>query len=348
MTRRRSFVCFLAAAVHTLVAALAPAARAGDAVSSIAVVCAPGDRFGLRVQAELEALGFRTALLDPGVEPASRASLEATARKADAIAAIRVVPSERGVEVWVADRVTGKTVLREITDAGGSLDRDAALALRTVELLRASLLEVAVPGVPPGEVPATPELREKMTLPAPGALAGKREPPSLRLSLAPGLLLSPGGFGAAVNLGIGLAWMPSAHVGVSGFAAIPLTRPRVEGAEGSADLSVLLAGGGMRFVFHPRATRWAPLAELGIMAVSLESHGTANAGFLPGSASAVTVAPFVRVGLSWVATPMLRVRADILASFIGQGVSVQLAKHEVATWGKPIVLPAVGVDFGWF
>src|SRR5262249_5220500 len=157
-----------------------PAARADEAIdeaaSTIVVVCGPGDHFGLRVIAELEALGFRALIIDPLDEAASRASLEATARKAGAIAAIRAVPSARGVEVWIADRVTGKTVLREVASDDGALDGEGALALRAVELLRASLLEVALPAPPPGEVPATPEIRAKMQLPPPGALADKPPP----------------------------------------------------------------------------------------------------------------------------------------------------------------------------
>lgn len=356
MTSRVSALVFTCAGLSTFVTigTLASLARAEEvspkASSLIAVVAAPGDRFGLRVQAELEALGFQTVLLDPAAEPASRASLEAAARKVGAIAAIRAIPSARGVEVWIADRVTGKTVLREIAGVEGSIDGDATLALSAVDLLRASLLEIALPPPAPratGEVPAAPDLRKKMALPAPGALA-ERPTPTLHLSLAPGVLLSPGGFGAAASLDMGLAWMPSAHVGVSGFTAIPLTGPRVAGAAGSADLWVWLAGGGVRFVFTSRESRWAPSADVGVMAVSFRSTATPGEGFVAKAASAAAAAPFARAGIAFAVTPMLRLRADVLAGVIVQGVSVQLAKHEVATWGRPLVLPSVGLDFGWF
>ncbi|WP_437958418.1 hypothetical protein WME76_01335 [Sorangium sp. So ce119] len=212
MTRRSPAPLLLALAALAAGPPLALHARADDAreeaPSIIAVVCPPGDRFGLRVVAELESLGFRAAILDPAADaPASRVSLEASARDAGAIAAIRAVPSGRGVEVWIADRVTGKTVLREMAGDAGAPDRDAALALRVVELLRASLLEAALPAPPPGELPATPEIREKLRVPAPAALADAPPPPpspALRVALAPGALLSPGGLGAAASLDLGV------------------------------------------------------------------------------------------------------------------------------------------------
>lgn len=99
---------------------------------------------GVRLRAELVSLGFEVELAPaPEVEP-SRASLEQAAREAGAVAALRVRASRAGVEVWVMDRVTSKTVLREVVFTGG--DDEGLVAVRAVELLRASLLEVALPG----------------------------------------------------------------------------------------------------------------------------------------------------------------------------------------------------------
>jgi hypothetical protein len=313
----------------------------------IAVVAAAADRFGQRVQAELSSLGFQVIRLDPPDAPTSRVSLEAAARHEGAVAAIRAVPSARGVEVWITDRVTGKTVLREIVLDAGTPDPESALAIRTVELLRASLLEVALPEAPPGEVPATPALRAQLDLPAPGALA-KRSPPTLRLSLAPGALLSPGGFGPAAALDVGLAWMPGAHVGASAFATVPLTRPRVVGTAGTADLAALLVGASVRFVFTERESAWAPSLDVGVAALSLSLSGAASAGYRARAASAWTAAPYARLGLAYAVTSLLRLRADLLAGVAADSVAVQLAGHDAATFGRPLVAPSVGVDFGWF
>jgi hypothetical protein len=352
--------------------ARAPSARADapaeEAPSIFVVIATPEDRFGQRVIAELSSLGFQGIRLDPPDPSASRVGLEAAARGAGALAAIRAVRSARGVEVWIADRVTGKTVLREIAIDAGAPDPESALVIQTVELLRASLLEVSLPGPPPGEVPATAELRKKLAVPAlaapeeeapppaapaPAAPAAPVEeaprapPPKLRASLAPGALFSPGGFAPAAALDLGVAWMPSDRVGLMGFASIPLTRPQVSGAAGSAELATTLAGGGVRFVFTDRSSAWDPSLDMGLTAISMQLTASAGAGFRAIDAGAWTAAPFLRLGLAFAVSPMLRLRADVLATGAFQGVTVNIAQEEVATFGEPIVVTSAGVDFGW-
>jgi hypothetical protein len=211
----------------------------------------------------------------------------------------------------------------------------------------ASLLELSLPAPPQGEVAAPPAIRARMALPEPGA-PEKPSPPTLRISFGPGVLVSPGGFAASAALDVGLAWMPSDHVGAAAFASIPLTRPRVTGDAGSADLAALLVGGGMRFLFATRASTWAPSADAGVAAVRLVLTATAGPGYRAADASAWTAAPFARVSLAFASTPMLRFRADLLTGIVTQSVAVKLAKQEVATFGRPLVLASAGVDFGWF
>jgi hypothetical protein len=339
-------------------ALIAGPARAEEARSIIAVVCAPGDRFGLRLVAELESLSFAAVVVDPGDAPASRASLEASARSAGAIAAIRAVPSEHGVEVWIADRVTGKTVLRAVGGEGSLPEPDAALALRAVELLRASLLEVALPTPPTGEVPATPDIRGRvkmalLPLPPPVAPPAREAPPPqeapvFRIAIGLGVMASPGGLGPAAALDLGVAWMPSEHFGATLFAVIPLSRPDVQGTPGSVDLAAGLGGVAARFLLTTRASRWAPTIDAGLAVVGLGSKGVANAGYTATSVFAATAAPFVRIGLAFAPTPTFRVRADVLGSVVVEGVSVELATHEAATWGRPMGLLSAGVDVGLF
>lgn len=346
-------------AALTLLGAAAPSpchaqgASHGDARSrgpaTIVIVCDAADPFGGQLLAELTALGFHGTIIDPDPAATSRASLEAAARHAGAIAAIRAVPSERGVEVWIADRVTGKTVLREMA-GDGRRARDASLALRVVELLRASLLEIALPKPPPGEVPPPPELREKLAI-TPEALAPPRPAPAaptLRFAIAPAVLLSPGGAGAAASLDLGLAWMPSEHLGISAFVAVPLTSAHIAPDGGGVDLEVLLAGGSVRFLFTSRASRWAPTVDVGVLGVSIHSDGASSNGTHAHAASAATAAPFARLGLALALTPSFRLRADLLTGVIAQGVSIHFAGVEAARWGRPFALLGAGADFGWF
>jgi hypothetical protein len=161
------------------------------------------------------------------------------------------------------------------------------------------------------------------------------------------VLLSPGGFGPAALLDVGVAWLPSEHVGAAAFAAIPLSRPRVSSAAGSADLAATLAGGGARFLFTGRASRWAPSLDVGATAISLQVAGSASAGYAASASEVWTGAPFVRAGAAFAPNPMLRVRADLFVTAIFEGATVRLAGEQAATFGRPIVAASAGVDFGW-
>ncbi|WP_437821476.1 hypothetical protein [Sorangium sp. So ce1078] len=105
-----------------------------------------------RLSAELRAVGFAVRVADgrPGVE--GRTQVEGTAGRAGdedqpfATIAVLELDTERGAvaDVWIADHVTEKTLVRRV-ELGGSGRSSAAsdLAVRSVELLRASLLELS-------------------------------------------------------------------------------------------------------------------------------------------------------------------------------------------------------------
>jgi len=322
--------------------------------SRIAILCVEGDSFGMRLAAELRELGFDALLIAPEGEAASGASLEASAREAGAVAALRGVPSGEGVEVWIADRVTGKTLLREIEDTGA--DPDSALVLRTVELLRATLLEISIPEAPAAEAPSAAEGARELDVPPPRALAARRGAPSseapplatLRFALAPGFFFSPGGFGPIPAFGAGIEWRLSDNAGLAVLGTIPLARAGIERPEGTVSLTVWTAGAAARVFLAEPQSPWAPSIDLGALVLSFESAGYAERGYSAGSSSAWTGAPFARVGLAHSLAPPVRVRADLLVSALMQGVSVRVADREAATWGEPMVLLSLGVDAGWF
>ncbi len=91
-----------------------------------------------------------------------------------------------------------------------------------------------------------------------------------------------------------------------------------------------------------------PSVDLGVTAISLRSTGVASTGFIGGASSAVTATPFARFGLAFALTPVLRLRADVIASVIADGVSIRLAERKAATWGKPLMFSSAVFDIGWF
>ncbi len=128
-------------------------------------------------------------------DAALRDESERVASRIGAAAAVRLTKSRRGdragVDLWIVDRVTGKTTFRRI-DVDRRYDTAATIdvAVRTVEALRASLLELRISGREAPKEPVSPEIAELVeTTP----LESDRRLIGLGASAA--VNLSPGGTG---------------------------------------------------------------------------------------------------------------------------------------------------------
>jgi hypothetical protein len=104
----------------------------------------------VRLRGELLAAGFEAEVLELPLGADVRESLERLTPSANdnaATALVAVVASAEpgSAELWVIDRVTGKTVVRRVNAGTPDTTRAAeVLAVRAVELLRASFLELAI------------------------------------------------------------------------------------------------------------------------------------------------------------------------------------------------------------
>jgi hypothetical protein len=102
----------------------------------------------VRLKGELTSAGFETEIVDSttsgGGPGDSRASLEQLAAKRGADAVVGIVGdlSPDSVEVWVIDKVTGKSVVRRVPFEPAATRASETLALRAIELLRSSFLEI--------------------------------------------------------------------------------------------------------------------------------------------------------------------------------------------------------------
>jgi hypothetical protein len=115
----------------------------------------------VRLRGELVAAGFDAQVTELTLGDDVRASLEKLSPPSDgaATALVAVVASADpgSADLWVIDRVTGKTVVRKVNAGGADAPRAAeVLAVRAVELLRASFLELAIAAPPSTEAPPPP------------------------------------------------------------------------------------------------------------------------------------------------------------------------------------------------
>ena len=106
-----------------------------------------------RLRAELTLEGFETTTIELEPSASTPDKLSELARQTGAFAGISLVQrvGTPTAEVCIADRVTGKTTLRTLT-LDKQRDAPSVLAVRTSDLLRASLREFAGSERPPPEV----------------------------------------------------------------------------------------------------------------------------------------------------------------------------------------------------
>jgi hypothetical protein len=119
----------------------------------------------VRLRGELVSAGFDVRVIDPPLGTDIRASLEEAAEGPEVEAVVAILGDASGdgaedsAELWVIDRVTGKTVVKRVQNHAGSTHSAEVLSIRALELLRASFLEVALRAsrVPKaGQVPPPP------------------------------------------------------------------------------------------------------------------------------------------------------------------------------------------------
>ena len=158
--------------VSTLLLGLSLAGAARASPSRVVVVQSANEsqivnQATMRLRAELAASGFEVITLDraPGASP--REAVEDIGLHP--VATLSIVSTEKGaaIDVWVADHLTGKTLVRRVDIASQAApSAPKVLAIRAVELLRASLLEAASP--PPERVlpPIPADVVQWMKLPS--------------------------------------------------------------------------------------------------------------------------------------------------------------------------------------
>ncbi len=120
-----------------------------------------------RLEAELEAMGFAVdhAEAHQLEDTARRLELEQLAAGREALAAmsISVAVADQASELWVVDRVTGKTSIRRLAPTlARASDAATTAALRGVELLHASLLESRLAHESRGVVPVPPRVESNL------------------------------------------------------------------------------------------------------------------------------------------------------------------------------------------
>jgi hypothetical protein len=311
-------------------------ALAAEEPSRVALIEDPAETTILpRLRAELAGLGLDVRTVAKQEAEQLPRDLIASARQTGALAAFRIIVEGDRADVWIADRVTGKVVLREMLPRGAQID-GRVVALRAVELLRASLLELDVPrAAPQGELPPPPTLTQNPTL----------LPDLERFSLAAesAFLWSPGGCGPAVGVAGAVAWRAT-WLGVRLSGGSMLAPATIRRTEGRGDVSTRWLA--LDAVLQPRRSRmpFRPRGGLGIAGLSTNLRGVADFPYPTYEHTVYTLAPIASFDLGWALHRRLRFTLGVAYLRPLRSVDILIADTSVGTYGRDIFLANFGVD----
>jgi hypothetical protein len=297
------------------------------------------DPFLERVGAELAGLGFELVRSD------TPSALEDAARGAGAVAAIRVLPSRKGVEVWMSDATSGRSLLRQvIVDESQQGPNQGLVALQTAELLRTSLSAEPEPRPQP---PAAPQPSAELSPPR-NELRLPVEPQiDAGLQAALGMLYSPGGGSSALEAGLSLHRSIARHWGLALDLGVPVRSASLSGLEGSTSVGTYLLGGGVFRRFAGASTPFFATAGLGAALLYVTFQGDTHSPLVSSSDGAFTMATYLRGELGLQPTTWLRLGVRGLAGASATRVKVQFAGNEAGSWGGGLLAAFALAEVPW-
>ncbi|HEY5956960.1 MAG TPA: hypothetical protein VIV60_10425 [Polyangiaceae bacterium] len=230
-----------------------------------------------RINGELSSAGFAIEVVDGavalGTDGESRNWLEqlATGRGADAVVAVMGDKTPDSVEVWVIDKVTGKSVVRRVPFRPESPKGPETLAIQAVELLRASFLEI--------DLASKSRLPQVRVVPPPTVVRfvelDRKAEPSERFGVELGgtAIVSFDGVGPAAMPMVRFDWAIRPWLVAEVTAAGLGSRSSVKAAAGTARVSqdFVLLGASYRFRGGKRLTPFVALSA-GALHTSVEGR----------------------------------------------------------------------------
>jgi hypothetical protein len=355
----KRLVAFVSLSITTTVAALVMASSG----SRIAILVRPSV---VGPDAELEAL-LRSELLAEGFEVltiaqpvADDTTLEAVARRTDSIAVIVVAEpnGELAANVWMRDRVAGKTALRQVRPEPMAPGAPSIIAIRAAELLRASLLELSEAHPARAEAPAEvlpgprPQKGLESTAPAPIDKVENVEAITDRhraawLASAGGALVGgPGGLSAGLAPVLAIGWHASPNW-VTEFNLIGPTMQTVTTGVGSAKVDQELVTTRLRFEMPSVNSRFIPFAMLGIGAYHLGARGTAADPYLASSGHVWAAIATGGLGLRIRVAPAVSLGSELDAFVAAPRPVLRFAGQDSFYTGRPDFVAAIGCEIAW-
>jgi hypothetical protein len=225
-----------------------------------------------RLLAELRIHHFEPETVELGEAADLARALAETARARGALAAIALVHQDEttAVDVWLADRITGKTTLRRIVVRSGE-DASSVLAIRAVDLLRASFREFEIGTRAPGDVADV----DRGPVPEAVEYLSAKAAPAFMLVAEATMLVEFPAFGASFGPALGAFLLTTERFALGVRVAGPLVGAEFSAPKGSAAMTQAFGTFEARLsVLKSRAIEAGPSVAIG--PYHLSASGRAN------------------------------------------------------------------------
>jgi hypothetical protein len=330
-------------------AARAVAAEAPSPIRVLLVIDQSDDPFAERIRAELVSLGLEVVTAEPWRTGEPVESLDGAARAAGAAAAVRMVHSRRGVEIWTADQPTGRSLLRQlIVDESPRDPNQGLIALQTAELLRTSLLANNAPrSAGPSKLAARPDGPPAAGPPAIAATPSRAEPATAGVQAALGAMYSAGAGDAAMQAWLSLHRLIFGRVGLAIDVTLPIHTSTVSGPEGSARLGVLMGGVAAVTSMENLPVGLYATVGAGVGVARITADGDAIQPLISHDKTAVTPVLYGRGDAGIEATRWLRFGLRAVAGLATSNVTLRFAGNDAGTWGRPFLAAFLMTELTW-
>ena len=294
-----------------------------------------------RLREEIEALGLDVELV-PEQEPPE--PLDARARAEGALAAIRITSSGSGaVEMTIVDRATGKIVSRRLAISTPNDPAAAELiATRTVELLRASLMELSAEHPSRGDVPVPAEV--EALAPSPAEPAG--EWGTVSLGAGPALVYQPD-FGFAPDAWLTLTLVTKSRVGVTAQLLLPLAHEELATSAGQVTLLATQYRLGAVLEAGDSDALLTGRFQAGLLLARLDLSGVAEEPYFVEDDALVAWGPWLGGALLLRMTPNFGALLGVEGALGFPRTVIRSAGREVSTWGRPVCTGRAGLELSW-
>ena len=278
-------------------------------------------------------------------DAAAPSSLESAAQDAKTLAGIRIARNAAGVDMTILDRATGKTVHRTLSvPAGAEPPAPELVVLRTVELLRASLMELEAPHPSRGDVPSGPEVRA--LLPPPKAT--ERPSGTLSAAVGPAALLSAGA-AAGMDVGIALDGFPRRDfpLGVRLAARIPVLASSVTGTGGYASVTDTSLRASALLRLGPCCGLISAYVGAGVSLDILSFQGVATPPYTGRTVNALAVSPVLEAGIDVRLVSPLHLQVGAAIGCDRPATRVLFGTRDVGDWGCPLASAGGALAYAW-